>query len=427
MRVSYINMAMPVYKQKQENFRNSISETSSLSGFSPNFTSKYSSFNKTLTRWVNEAFELGDVSKLLRRINQRTVIKPIFNPDTTKGVSVKIFTKKGRSRNFPVDELMIKSDGFFIDAHKNGHTQIGYEGKNLLIEKGGIRKNQMPLREQKIILGGERRWTPCNQEDWPEVWPPAESTWTEKGVVTLSFDKTHRAIFANPTEEVNRAYQTNPKGITILDTDNNSTIWICQQEVHNPQKVHNRRVKFGPWSILPFKLKEGKKTSVIMPISKKTAKKYRKGSKDFKEMKDSGQWSVIEDKNKKNFFMVDVSKPSPKSEYMDPDADWFLVATEGDKDMYLVRSCYNDHTPERKIKIYSEKKEGGGTKYFEGEPRGPRVGDGKTSTLVYRMERISSKELGIESLTRENMDEMLQKAGGIIEGKVAKLRKQFYN
>jgi len=184
---------------------------------------------------------------------------------------------------------------------------------------------------------------------------------------------------------------------------------VFQQENQNPS------INFAAWSILPFKIRENKKTIAIFPADKKTIQKYQdKKNEALQEIRQSSQWNIDDNK----FFVVDVSKPSEKTEYIDPYVDWSVFASQDDDTICLVRSCYKDSTDSKQFKVFSGKENSGGTKYVELEFIAPKISQNQKSTLVYRIDFIPLKKLGINSLDENNIDTSIKKIGEIIEQKI---------
>lgn len=210
-----------------------------------------------------------------------------------------------------------------------------------------------------------------------------------------------------------------PKGLVL--NEGNSVIFAFQQDVLNPD------IRFGAWSVLPFRVKEGKKAFAVFSVQDEIAKRFGDlDAKEFDEACESGKWSIFGDKRK--FFMVDASKASnKKSDFMGKGTDWSMFATEGDDHIWVIRSSFNENDIDKIFKIYSEGEKGGGKNYVELEAIAPRVGKGQKSTLIYRLDRVSLKDLGLSKtpkrLTRANMKEVLQQAAYFIENNMVNLRK----
>lgn len=396
--------------------------------------------NKIWTKKFDEAFENNDAKEFLNFINQKTKLKPIFtasNNDLTEILNPKNIlspiigsliendtlqseiVKEINSKDFPIQNITLKTqneaDNISITANKTGHIQINNSSLgNLFIERSSFENsNNMQESDKDIIADGARGFDPFDQEDWTKVigrkWPTAENTRDPKGVANLSVDDSNKAIFLTTKDSITSSYGTKPRAMAVLDKENNSVILAFQQENKNPD------IDFAAWSILPFKIREGKKTVAIFPADKRTVQNYKNPENDeLDEIRKSNQWGIDENK----FFVVDVSKPSTKTEYADPYADWCLFATQDEDIACLVRSCYKDNTDSKQFKVFSGQEDLGGTKYFELEFIAPKVSKNHKSTLVYRIEFISLKKLGFDSLNEDNMDSQIKEIGKTIENKI---------
>lgn len=393
--------------------------------------------NRIWTKKFDEAFENNDTEEFLNFINQRTKLKPIFthtsNSDLTTILNPKHIlspilassvestamqskiSKDPTNIAFPISNIALITNNISITANKTGHIQINNSSLgNLFVERSAFENdNNMQVSDKDIIADGARGFDPFDQDDWTKVigrkWPTAENTRDPNGVALLSLDKSHKAVLLNTDDSITSSYGTKPRAIAILDKENNSVILAFQQENQNAD------IDFAAWSILPFKIREGKKTIAIFPADKKTIKNYKNlKNNELHEIRQSSQWDIDENK----FFVVDVSKPSAKTEYTDPYADWCLFATQGEDTACLVRSCYKDHTDNQQFKVFSGQEDLGGTKYFELEFIAPKVKKNQKSTLVYRIEFISLKKLGFDTLNEENMDSQIKEIGKTIENKM---------
>lgn len=397
--------------------------------------------NRIWTKKFDEAFETNNTEEFLNFINHKTRLKPIFtttsngsfseilNPlsvfNTISGLKTEEnnlkseIIKDTENKEFSIQNITLKTqdktDNIALIVNKTGHIQINNASLgNLFIERNDLEKaTNMKEYDKDTIADGARGFDPFDQEDWPKVigrkWPTAENTRDLNGVAKLSIDKTKKAILLNTNESITSSYGTKPKAMAILDKENNSVILAFQQE------NKNSNVDFAAWSILPFKIREGKKTVAIFPTDKKTLKNYKNPeNQELQEIRQSQQWDTDENK----FFVVDVSKPSEKTEHTDPYADWCLFATQGEDTACLVRSCYKDNTDNKQFKVFSGQEDLGGTKYFELEFIAPKVKKNEKSTLVYRIEFISLKKMGFESLNEQNMNTQIKEIGKTIESKM---------
>lgn len=397
--------------------------------------------NRIWTKKFDEAFENNNAEEFLNFVNHKTRLKPIFTNSTSSAITDLLPTKTilspilgsetsdtkleseiiedHNNKGFPIKNILLKTkdknENISIDASKTGHIQIHNSSiGNLFVERSMFYDdNKMKESDKDIIADGLRGFDPFDQEDWPKAigrqWPTAENTRDPNGVAHLSIDNSQKAILLNTDNSIIESYGTKPRAMAVLDKENNSVILAFQQENQNPD------IRFAAWSILPFKIREGKKTVALFPADKKTVQDYKnQENKELKEIRDSHQWEIDENK----FFVVDVSKPSKKTEYTDPYADWCLFATQGEDTAILVRSCYKDSTDNKQFKVFSGQEDLGGTKYFELEFIAPKVKKNEKSTLVYRIEFISLKELGFDSLNEENMDSKIKEIGKNIESKV---------
>ncbi|MGD9581313.1 MAG: hypothetical protein AB7V50_08060 [Vampirovibrionia bacterium] len=371
----------------------------------------------------DEAFKEQNTEKMLSYINNHSVLKPLFPATTNNDLRQKFYTYDEMGKEYPISALEMvahtKPHDIKVTARRSGHVQIEseYLGK-LFVNRTDLMDTDLDNVSKRIIEGGARGFDPFDQDDWPKVigrvWPPADETIDSNGVTHLSYDKSGQSILMNTSPKIGQSYQTHPQGLTILDSENNSIIMAFQQENHNPS------VDFGAWSILPFRIRPGKRTIAIFPIENRSSERYadNKGT-DVKEMHESSQWNL--EKNS-NFFIVDASKPSNKSEYIDPDADWCMFATEGDDTVCLIRSCYKDKTDDKQFKVFSGKESTGGTKYIELEFIAPKVKAGQKSTLVYRIDFISLKKMQLPNLTKDNLNDTMKQAALLIDKKIDYLR-----
>lgn len=380
--------------------------------------------NKLWSTFVDMVFKNGDTNGFLNYVNRRSVLKPLF-PSEKAGYIHSSSKPNVASSEFPLERAKLTSEksGLSVTVDKSGHIQISNPelGGNLCVERADLDKIKgMDETGKDIIADGVRGFDPHPQDDWVKTpmgtgWPTSPDTRAKEGVAALSFDKSKQAVLLDTPQSVGQGYLTHPRAFTILDEKNNSIIFAFQQENRNPN------VDFGAWSVLPFKFREGKKTLTIFPIEARTAQRFKDAhGADMQELHASGQWS-IDESNK--FLTVDASKTSPKSEYMDPDADWSIIATEGDEHVCILRSCYKDSTAEKQFKVYSGSHDNGGMDYIENEFIAPRVPNGQKSTLVYRADFVSLNQLGLPKLTAENMKEVLQRAAKLVEEKIDKIRK----
>lgn len=393
-----------------------------ISPFIPSNSNQYR--NKIWSQKFDLAFTTGDVSHFLNYVNAKSRLKPLFLPTSTSDIRQQSSLEDKTNKDFPVTSLSLtalsKPNDIKITAGKSGHIQIRNQALGeLFVEKPDLNNVNMDEINKDIISGGARGFDPFDQKDWQKVlgreWPTAEDTRDKNGVAKLSFDKSGKGILIDTPSSVGQAYKTRPRAMALLDSEHNSVILAFQQENNNPD------IDFGAWSILPFKIREGKKTLAVFPIEKRTANKYNNSSNtETEEIRESEQWNI--DKSNK-FFIIDASKPSDKSEHIDPDADWCMFATEGDDTVCLVRSCYKDSTEEKQFKAFSGKEENGGTRYIELEFIAPKVKTGKKSTIVYRMDFIPLKKMGLPELTEQNLNETMEKAANVINDEVDRMRK----
>lgn len=371
--------------------------------------------NKIWTKKFDETFESKDCRGFLKFINEKTRLAPLFDPTIEEDIIQSKLNNNFENTDFPVEKASLtavsKFNNINVTADKSGHIQINnsYSG-NLFITREELDKEKnMDSVSKDIIADGARGFDPFDQEDWGKAighkWPTAENTRDPKGVAKLSIDNSNKAIFLDTNNSIADSYGTKPRAVTILDSENDSVVLAFQQENQNPD------INFAAWSILPFKIRENKKTLTIFPADKKSIK-------TFSKLKENAQMNL----NSGKFFVIDVSKPSQKTEYIDPYADWCIFATQDDDTICLVRSCYKDNTDDKQFKIFSGHEDLGGTKYTELEFIAPKVSKGQKSTLVYRIDFIPVKKLGIESLTAENMDKNIKKIGEVVEQKINKKR-----
>ncbi len=376
--------------------------------------------NKIWTKKFDEAFQSKDGKEFLKFVNEKTRLKPLFDPIEEADIIETKVLNNFENADFPVEKAVLtaisKNNNINVTAVKNGHIQINatYSGDLFITREDLDKEKNIDTINKDIIADGARGFDPFDQEDWEKVigkkWPTAENTRDNNGVAKISVDKNgKKALFLDTKDSITDSYGTKPRAITILDSENDSVILAFQQENQNPD------IKFAAWSILPFKIRDGKKTLTIFPADKKIVKNFKnKADETFRDIRLNPKININDDK----FFVMDVSKPSNKTEYIDPYADWCVFATEGDETICLVRSCYKDRTDNKQFKIFSGQEDLGGTKYTELEFIGPKVSKGQKSTLVYRIDFISLKKLNIEPLTAENMDENIKKIGETIGQKI---------
>lgn len=376
--------------------------------------------NKIWTKKFDTAFETKDSREFLKFVNEKTKLTPLFEPTIEDDIIQTNLLNNFENPDFPVQKATLtaiaKPNNITVTADKSGHIQISnsYSG-NLFITREELDKEKnIDAISKDIIADGARGFDPFDQDDWGKAigqkWPTAENTRAPQGVAKLSIDKNNKkAIFLDTNDSITSSYGTKPRAITILDSENDSVILAFQQENQNPD------INFAAWSILPFKIREGKKTLTIFPADKKIVKTFKnKNDETFQKIRENAQMNINDNK----FFIMDVSKPSNKTEYIDPYADWCVFATQDDDTICLVRSCYKDNTDNKQFKIFSGNEDLGGTKYTELEFIAPKVPKGQKSTLVYRIDFIPLKKLNIESLTAENMDKNIKKIGEILEQKI---------
>lgn len=379
--------------------------------------------NNLWSSFVDMVFKNGDTNFFLNYVNNKSVLKPLF-PATGAGKVQNLSRANIDASEFPLESATLRSvmGNLAVTVDKSGHIQIKNPdlGGNLFVERTDLDKVKgMDEVGKDIIANGVRGFDPHSQDDWHKTpmgtgWPTSPDTRAKEGVAKLSFDKSKRAIIMDTPETVGEGYETHPRAFTILDDKNNSVVFAFQQENHSHQ------ADFGAWSVLPFKFRPGKKTLTIFPIEERTVQRFEnKLGDDMKELHASGQWDIDASKR---FLTVDASKPCPKSEYMDPDADWSIIATEGDEHICLLRSCYKDSTPEKQFKVYSGDQDNGGMHYIENEFIGPRVPKGKKSTLVYRADFVSLNELGLPKLTKDNMSDVLKEAAAMVQERIDKIK-----
>jgi hypothetical protein len=371
------------------------------------------------TENFDKAFELQDCREFLQFINDQTRLKPLFDATSHNDIIDYKKEKNSENKEFPTQKITIhantKPSNLSIIVDKSAHVQIknSYLG-NLFISRNELRYNcKMDSINRDIIADGARGFDPFDQEDWPKVigaqWPTAQNTRDPKGVAKLIIDKSKKAVLLDTNDEITSSYGTKPRAMAILDNENDSVILAFQQENKHPN------IDFAAWSILPFKIREGKKTFAVFPSDKKTIESFQDETDEtMDEIRNSEQWDV--DKGK--FFVVDVSKPSSKTEYLDPYADWCIFATQDEDTICLARSCYKDKSKNKQFKVFSGQADLGGTKYVELEFIAPKVQQGEKSTLVYRIDFIPLKKIGIDSLSAENIDENMPKLGEIIDQKI---------
>ncbi len=377
--------------------------------------------NKIWTENFDDVFENNNAEEFLNFINQKTSLRPIFSNASNNNIQSKM-TESINNKDFPIQNITIKTDNINIIATKMGHIQIKASSLgNLFIEKNELEATtSMQDSDKNTIAGGARGFDPFDQKDWPKVigrkWPTAENTRDPKGVAKLSLDNSQKAILLDTNDSITSSYDTKPRAIVILDKENNSVILAFQQENKNPD------IDFAAWSILPFKIQENKKTVAIFPVDKKTIQSCKNPENDeFRRFRRSDQWEIDENNN---FFLIEVSKPSAKTEYTDASADWCLFATQGEDTACLVRSCYKDNTSNKQFKVFSGQEDRGGTKYFEMEFIAPKVSKNQKSTLFYRIETVSLKQLGFKALNAKNIHSQIKEIGKTIENKVKRMRKK---
>lgn len=375
--------------------------------------------NKTWTKKFDEAFNSKDCESFLKFINKKTRLAPLFEPTSKNDIIETTITNNFQNTAFPVEKIVLatttKQNNIKITADKIGHIQINNTdcGDFFITKEDLDNEKNIDDISKSIITGGARGFDPFDQDDWEKTigqkWPTAENTRDPNGVAKLSLGQSKKAVFLDTKDSIINSYGTKPRAIAIVDSENDSVILAFQQENQNPD------IDFAAWSILPFKIREGKKTLTLFPVDKKTAKTFRnKHDETFREIKENAQMNI----NKGKFFVLDASKPSNKTEYIDPYADWCIFATQDDDTVCLVRSCYKDYTDDKQFKIFSGHEDLGGTKYTELEFIAPKVPKGQKSTLIYRVDFISVKKFGIDSLNIENMDKNIKKIGKIIDEKI---------
>lgn len=375
--------------------------------------------NKIWTQKFDEVFESEDGNAFLKFVNEKTRLKPLFSPTLITYTSKIEISHDPNNKKFPTKEITLgtktKPGNTIIVADRTGHIQIDHSRLgHLFIDTAELESTtKMSTVDKSIIAKGLRGFDPFDQDDWPKAigrkWPTAENTRDVNGVAKLSIDKSKKAVLLDTYPEIASSYGTKPRAIAVLDGKNDSVIVAFQQENQNPN------IDFAAWSILPFKIKEGKKTLAIFPADPKSTEAYKDEQNDvFRKIRKSTQWNID---NK--FFTVNLSNPSEQTEYIDPYADWCVFATQDDDTICLLRSCYKDDTGGKQFKVFSGEKDLGGTKYAEVEFIAPKVPKNQKSTLVYRIDFIPLKKLGIESLTAENMDEEMKKIGERIETRIA--------
>lgn len=375
--------------------------------------------NKILTEKFDAAFENNAAEEFLKFINNKNRLKPIFNKTSHDNIIQSEIKEDSKNKIFPIQNISIKSNNISITATKMGHIQIHTSSLgNLFIEKNELEKmSSMQDSDKNTIAGGARGFDPFDQKDWPKVigrkWPTAENTRDPKGVAKLSLSNDKKAILLDTDESITSSYGTKPRAMVITDIENDSVVLAFQQENKNPD------IDFAAWSILPFKIKDDKKTIAIFPVDKKTIQNCKDPENDeFKRFRRSDQWEI--DAN--NFLLIEVSKPSAKTEYIDTYTDWCLFLAQGEDTACLVRSCYKDNTENKQFKLFSGQEDRGGTKYFEMEFIAPKVKKGEKSTLVYRIESFSLKKLGFEACDDKFFNSQIKKIGKFIENKIEHIR-----
>ncbi len=371
------------------------------------------------TKHFDDAFDEKDCSDFLKFIDEKTRLKPLFEISSQQINLEYQIDKNEKNKKFPVTQIQItgknKTEEITITADKSAHIQIKNSYKGELFIKRNDFKDAKNINEidKDIIAEGARGFDPFDQEDWPKVigrqWPTASNTRDQNGVAILSADKSKKAIFLDTYDSITSSYGTKPRAMAIMDNINKSVILAFQQENQNPN------IEFAAWSILPFKIEEGKKTLALFPTHRKAIQKFKdKTDASLNEIRNSDQWESDKDK----FFVVEVSKPSDKTEYLDSYADWCIFASQDDDKICLARSCYKDKTESIQFKVFSGKETSGGTKYVEIEFIAPKVAQNEKSTLVYRIDFIELKDLNIDALTQESIEENIIKIGELIDQKV---------
>lgn len=402
MRVSLVNTAIYGYSQMQ------TTKKTSEPAFGTNLRPARMVANSAVmtrivgnnshrnTFWSNVfdmIFARQSVRAFLRRLNN-TRLQPLFRP---------------RRR----DSLKVSPNDF-------AHLQIESDSMGpLFVDRRTLADAGFDETGQDIIADGIRGYDPHDQADWDPImgrqWPPADDT-RVKGRVAKFIHKDN-AVFVDPYPGVGATYKTRPRAFSIVDRENNSVIVAFQQENLNPD------FSLAAWMVAPFRIPAGKRAMAVFPVSKRTANRFNDLSNpSLQDLRDAGQCAL--DRSKR-FMMVDASKPSGTSAHMDSDADWAIFATEGDR-ICLMRSAYKDPSSETQFKFYSGSQNNGGPQYIELEFMAPKVPYGQKSTAFCRMDFISLRDLGLPSLTKGNMDWVLQQASAIIEGKISRLRQLNY-
>lgn len=437
MRVSSLSMVILNCGQKQEKCFNRCrlaftSETGQPSELNsggnynmPNIEKNNYFINGKWTASLDNAFVTGGTEAFLADV-EKSKLKSIFKNKDNNSIRTTSSVENPNNANIPLKSTTVKCNDLSVIVDKSAHIQINYgpNGEHLFLEASDLAPHvTMDDVGKSIITGGVRFLDPFDQNDWAKTgaktgWPTAADTRVPEGVANLKFAN-NRGIFINTADTVGQAYGVHPRGLVL--NEGNSVIFAFQQDVLNPD------IKFGAWSVLPFRVREGKQAFAVFPVQDEIATRYGDlDAKEFDEARESGKWSVFGDKRK--FFMVDASKAAnKKSDFMGKGTDWSMFATEGDDHVWVIRSSFNENDIDKIFKIYSEGKKGGGKNYIELEAIASRVAAGQKSTLVYRLDKVSLKDLGLSKvpkrLTKTNMKEVLQQAAYFIENNMVNLRR----
>ena len=308
------NSAM-IYKNNQSPMNETISYKLPNIAFKGNYMlgPNNQDRNRIWTKKFDAAFDSKDSSEFLKFVNEKTRLAPLFDPTSKDDIIETKVLRNFDNEEFSTQQITLKAqskpDNISIIADKSGHIQVhnSYLG-NLFIDREELDKEgKMDDTNKNIIADGARGFDPFDQEDWTKVigrkWPTADNTHDPNGVALLTTDKTKKAVFLDTQSSIKDSYGTKPRALAVLDSENDSVILAFQQENQNPD------INFAAWSILPFRIRNDKKTVAIFPADKKSIKSFKdKTNETFSEFKQNPQINIDDNK----FFVIDVSKPSEK-------------------------------------------------------------------------------------------------------------------
>lgn len=184
--------------------------------------------NKIWTRKFDEAFTTEDGAEFLKFVNEKTRLKPLFEPTSKDDVVESKTIHNFENEIFPIEEISLKArskpDNISLIANKSGHIQIhhSYLG-NLFIERPELEPEAtLDAVSKSIIADGARGFDPYDQDDWTAVigrkWPTADNTHDPKGVAILTRDKSKKAVFLDTLPSITSSYGTKPRAMAVLDS-----------------------------------------------------------------------------------------------------------------------------------------------------------------------------------------------------------------